>query len=370
VERPGVDVIRALAAFRTEGTAVSCYLGLDPSEVPNARVLGSHVTSLVDRARRAGATAEDAEHVERTLTTELDRNGLLGLALFVGDGGAVSRLVGLADPVDETVYVGRAFVLTPLLEELERRRDVVLAAVGRDRGSVWLVRDGRAGELEELSRDGQSQHDQGGWSQARYARARDKEALDHMREVATAVADAIPAGSERLLAIACLQEQRSAFEELLAAPARAALAGWIDFEAHADVADLLPTVARLVDEHLARGQNALLEQWREERGQGSGRATWTWEETLAAAADGSVDALLLLDGDAEAFECPRCGRGYVEAGACVLDGSALEPAAGGARGLAARATILHGGTVHTVAADVGGAEVGALLRYPRPERAG
>ena len=366
MDRLDADLVRSLAAFRSEGTAVSCYLGLDPSEVPNDRALSSRVTSLVDRVHEAGAAPNVADRIEQFLTDELDRDGLLGVALFDSSDGRAARQVGLAAPVEDAVHVGSSFVLAPLLSQLERRRDVVLAAVGRDRGTIWLVRDGRAFERDELSRDGQSQHDQGGWSQSRYARARDTEALDHMRGVAEAIANAVPEGSDRLLAVACLQEQRSSFEELLEPHVRDALVGWIDFEAHSDAVELLPDAQRLLDEHIAREQNTLVERWREERGQRSGRATETWEATLAAAADGNVETLLLLDGEKQAFECPACGRAYVAEGTCDLDGRPLEKAPGGVGNVAARATLRNGGDIRVLAADVDGVEVAALLRYPQP----
>jgi peptide chain release factor subunit 1 len=367
MERLDVELVRSLARVRAERTAVSCYLGLDPSVVPNDRALATHVTSLVDDARASGASDDEADRIERFLTTELDRDRIAGVGIFLSETPSVAHEIALAEPVDDGVHVARSFVLAPLLPQLERGRDVVLVAVGRDRGSIWLVRDGRTRDLDELSRDGQSQHDQGGWSQARYARARDKEALDHMREVAAAIATAISQGSTRLLAIACLEEQRSSFEELLAPHVREALIGWIDFESHAAADDLLLPVERLLDEHIAREQNALVERWREERGQRSGRATDSWETTLAAAADGSVESLLLLDGrGGDAFECPQCGRGYVAAGTCDLDGTTLEQAPGGAREVAARATLLNGGEVRVLDAGLDGADVAALLRYPQP----
>jgi peptide chain release factor subunit 1 len=289
VERLDLDLVRSLAGVRAERAAVSCYLGLDPSVVPNDRALATHVTSLVDQARAAGVSDADAGRIERSLS-ELDRDGIAGVGLFFADAPGRSYEVALAQSVEDEVHVERSFVLAPLLAQLEHGRDVVLVAVGRDRGSMWLVRDGHPLDWDELSRDGQSQHDQGGWSQARYARARDKEALDHMREVAARIATAIPQGSPRLLAVACLEEQRSSFEELLEPPAQEALIGWIDFEAHADADDLLPAVERLLDERIAREQNALVERWREERGQRTGRATDSWDATLAAAADGGVEA--------------------------------------------------------------------------------
>lgn len=182
--------------------------------------------------------------------------------------------------------------------------------------------------------------------------------------------DALPQGTDRLLAVACLEEQRSTFEELLAPHVRDAHIGWIDFEAHADADALVPDALRLLDRRLAEERAALLDRWREERGQHSGRGSDTWEETLAAASDGRVEHLLVLgDDDTPAYECPTCGRGYVTSGACELDGSTLDEAVGGAEGFAIRATLVHGRTVRLLDPEAEDADVAALLRYPQPSYA-
>src|SRR5687768_8864911 len=143
MERLDLELVRSLARLRAERTVVSCYLGLDPSVVPNDRALATHITSLVDDARASGASDEEADRIERFLTTELDRDGIAGVGLFLSQGSGASHEVALADPVEDGVHVGRSFILGPLLPQLEHGRDVIVVAVGRDRGSIWLVRDGR-----------------------------------------------------------------------------------------------------------------------------------------------------------------------------------------------------------------------------------
>ena len=352
-------IVRSLAAFRAErGLAVSCFLDLDPSVVPTPHELRAHVGSLVGEARRVAEEASgtlahgdsqqlqrDVERIGSFLENELDRAGAHGIALFVSGAEDMWEEILLPRPVSDALHLGRSFVLAPLLESLERDREIVLAAVGRDRGTIWRSRGGQATVVEDRSRDGQGQHDQGGWSQSRYQRSVDREALGHMKDVAEAIGELVPQGSDTLLVVACAQEQRTTFEELLEPHVRDAMLGWADVEAHADVDAIQPHGERLLDERLASEREQLLESWREERGQRSGRAAASWEEALAAAWDGRVDSVLVDGRSREAWECPACGRGSPEAGTCVVDETRLEPARGGALELVIRGTLLHGGSV-------------------------
>jgi hypothetical protein len=184
-----------------------------------------------------------------------------------------------------------------------------------------------------------------------------------MRNVADVLAHLVRPGSKTLLAVACLEERRTEFAGLLAQHVRKALIGWIDYDARADGDELRPGIERLLDDHLRREREALRERWREERGQESGRATTGWKGTLEAAADGAVDVLLVDGTTTAAYECPSCGRGYVEPGACSLDSTPLQEALGGALELALRLTLGHKGEVRWAPDEVEGGAI-ALLRFP------
>jgi hypothetical protein len=176
-------------------------------------------------------------------------------------------------------------------------------------------------------------------------------------------------GSDTLLVVSCLEERRTEFEKLLEPHVRKALVGWAEYDVHADGDELRPEVERLLGEHLRREREALLERWREERGQGSGRASGGWAETLEAAADAGVGVLIVDGSTQDAYECPSCGRGYLEPGTCALDSATLHEALGGALELAVRMTLEHGGRVRWAPGEVEGGAV-ALLRFPLPVSAG
>src|SRR6185437_2261619 len=152
--------------------------------------------------------------------------------------------------------------------------------------------EGRLAEEVDESEETQGQHDQGGWSQARYQRHIEKLVRDHLKTVGSELDRRARRTSDLLLVLVAPEEMRGEIEGLLSAEAREALVGWANAEAHASPSELLEIVRPLIDEGVARREAELVERWRSERGRGA-RASSGWEETLAAASDARVDVLLL-----------------------------------------------------------------------------
>ena len=355
---------------------MTVVVDLDPGEVGAVPAFETHVASLVDELTRrvdglSGALShqatssarEDLGRIAAFLERELDRSDARSVVLYASGRDDVWEELRLGQPAAPAVHAGRAFVLTPLLEALERDRDVILAAVSRDRGLLWRLRNASIEPVADLSRDGQGQHDQGGWSQARYARSRENEALGHFRAVAHAVGEQVSRGSSTLVVVDCLDEQRSAFEGELPAHVSERMIGWTAVEAHAGPDALRPQAEELLDARLADERAALLDRWREQAP--AGRAASRWEEAVTAAWDGRIETALVDGRTHDAWECPTCGRGYAAAGVCEVDAVPLEDALGGALELVVRGTLRHGGEVrHAGEGTLDETDgVAAILRY-------
>jgi rubrerythrin len=160
------------------------------------------------------------------------------------------------------------------------------------------------------------------------------------------------------------EELRSEVEQALSHEARGTIVGWTSAEAHAGPAELAEVVRPLFDEARARDAQSVLERWEEAHGRGE-RAAAGWKQTLDAASNARVAALLLAErAQREAWQCPQCGRASADGGKCPLDGTKLEAAPDGAD-LAIHLTVQHGGDlVHLgegALADAAG--IAALLRY-------
>jgi len=370
------EALRELAGFRSErGCAFSLYLDLDPSSTPTPADAETRLRSLLARAEKQFANGggrahdekvavgRDLERIRQWWSGEFDRDGARGVAIFVSSTDRFWRVLPLPRAVPDDVYLGRELRLTPLVDLAGDGDGSFVAFVNRERGQVFQLRGGRLQEVVDRTEEQPGQHDQGGWSQARFRRHIEKLVAEHLKKVGGEIDKRVRRSRGPQLVIVAPEELRSEIGDALSAEARESIVGWASAEAHATPGELLE-VAR---PHLERARvarvGAALERWREERGK-HGRASAGWAETLAAASDGRVEQLLLEEGaDRKAFRCPKCGRAEASGGSCPLDGTELEP--GAAADLAVQHTLAHGGVVATVLrgqlADAEG--IGALLRF-------
>jgi peptide chain release factor subunit 1 len=370
------SLLRELAGFRAEkGCATSVLLNLDPSEVPTARDAQTRMNALVSAAEkrdRADLTHEqrkalktDFERIERWFDDEFVRDGAQGLAVFAAGLDNFWRTLPLPKRVPDSVKVGRDFYLAPLVPLVGRADGTIVAVIGREQGQLYRLEAGRLDEIAEHYDEQPGQHDQGGWSQARYQRHIEKLVQEHLKGVAEALDRSRRRSQSPKIVLVCSEEMRSEFVDALSKEAREALVGWTSAEAHAGPGEVLEAVKPVLAEAEAKDESETLARWREEAGR-NGRATSGWEKTLEAASDARVDVLLFQeDADRPAWRCPACSRAAISEGNCPLDGTRLEPVDEGLD-LAVHQTLAHGGAVwaihyHDDLAPVEG--IGALLRF-------
>jgi peptide chain release factor subunit 1 len=371
--------LRELAAFRAEkGCAISLYIDLDPSVAPTAGDAETRVNSLLsegersDGASRGDLTHEekqglkaDFERIRRYVDDEFDRDGARGLAIFAAGLDNAWTVLPLSESVSDGVKVAQEFYLAPLVPLVGRGEGALVAAVSRERGQIYRLRGGRLVDLADRSEEQPRRHDQGGWSQARLQRHVDGLAAEHMRTVADELDRQVRRLHRPSIVVACAEEYRTEFEEMLSQEARSALVGWISAQAHAGPAELLELARPVLDESRARQETATLERWRDEAGR-NGRAASGWAATLEAASDGRVEYLLFDEAaDRAVWQCPACGRAALHEGSCPLDGTRMEPRPNGVD-VAVHQALAHGGAVWAVrhSPALGPAEgIAALLRY-------
>jgi peptide subunit release factor 1 (eRF1) len=191
------DRLRALAELRPDrGRVLSVFLNLDPSEFANAPARTTAINSVVNQAGREVEDADGLEHDERQALREdvervrevlssgdIAQNGTRGVAVYACKPADVLEVVRLAHTVQNRVVLDRGAYVEPLVEEIRVGRWAVLLC-NRRAARIFI---GPPEELEETDRiedDVHQQHDQGGWSQSRYQRSVEKEALDHVRHAA------------------------------------------------------------------------------------------------------------------------------------------------------------------------------------------
>jgi peptide chain release factor subunit 1 len=371
------DDVRRLAGYRAaEGSAISLYVDLAPTDSPTPRDASTRVSALLadghkDIAARAlghrekEALKSDFARIERYFEHEFERDGAHGVAVFCAGLDDVFIPLPLTEAVPDGIRVEREFYLAPLAPLVGRGDGALVVVVNRERGSLYRLRAGKLVQAADLSEEQPRRHDQGGWSQSRFQRHIDELAAEHFRTVADAVDRRVRQGKGIRLIVACPEEIRSEFEELLSQGTRQALVGWAAVEAHAGAKELQAAVAPLLERARAEEETAHLERWREELGR-DGRAVGGWARTLEAASDARVELLLYADGTQRTvWQCPQCGRASAESGSCPLDGTELERRPEGLD-VALHKTLAHGGGVCVVGArqDLDPLEgIGALLRF-------
>ena len=371
--------LRELATFRADnGCAISLYLDLDPGVSPTADDVDSRVNALLEQivrsemANRAQLTHEqkqglrdDVARLRAFFESAFSREGSRGYAVYCAGLDNVWQPLPLSERVPDLVKVGRTFYLAPLVPLVGSGDGVIVAAVGRERGDLYRLTDGRLEEFEELFDEQPGRHDQGGWSQARYQRHIEKLVQDHFKDVAATLERALRRLRRPRVVVVASEETRAELEEELSSEVKEAIIGWASAEAHANPAQLLRTVEPLLERWRAEQETTAVERWREAAGR-NGRAASGWAQTLEAASDGRVELLLFHDGaDHRAWQCPACGRVAAEPGNCPLDGTQMEESRDGLD-LAVHQTLAHGGTVWALRQrqDLDPVEgIGAVLRY-------
>src|SRR6476646_6354710 len=187
----GVGELGGLRAER--GCAFSFYLGLAPSTAPTPADAATRLRSLLARAEKEFANGGGRAHDEKVAVgaaldrvrswweDEFDRDGAQGLAIFVSGADDLWRVLPLPRPVPDDVHLGRQLRLTPLVDLAGDGDGAFVAVVDRERGQVFQLRGGRLREVVDRTEEQPGQHDQGGWSQARFQRRIDRLVAEHLK---------------------------------------------------------------------------------------------------------------------------------------------------------------------------------------------
>jgi len=370
--------VKELAAFRSEKYFVlSLYLDLSVTDFPTKKDLEEEANSLLQSAVRQlenkhktasgfKEAIDDARHLQRFLELDFSREGATAFAAFVCRPEGLERCYVFCRPVRARASIDRSPYVRPLNAVLtensafgvilcNRRKARLLAFhLGRQRGRELVVQDPVHGR-----------HDQGGWSQARYARHIEREAHDHFKHVAKEAEEYFTENPVDRLILA------GPVEDLV--EARRCLPPYLEKrivrELHIDVNTKVAELGRIVDEIdaavEAEEDARLVHEMRE--GLGTGKAVAGLESVLKAVSDGQVRVLLVSRGlRVSGWRCgmcrallmvgPRCERCRGNSATRVDD--VVEEAI--------QDVLINGGHVELVTGDpdldvMGG--IGALLRF-------
>lgn len=183
--------IRSLVARQADGVPVtSVYLNTDGAQQPRAADYEARLDGLLREVRRSAerhpgaartAVLQDADAIRSWVRDEFTRGDVKGLGV-IASGGEVRETVQVALPVRNTARVADTPYVVPLQVLLGRHHHVGLVVIERDKARILRYRMGRIDEHTGMTSDVHRQHEQGGFSQARYQRTIHNEVLHHMKE--------------------------------------------------------------------------------------------------------------------------------------------------------------------------------------------
>ncbi len=332
------DVLRSLSEVEAdEPVVVSMWVNLDPSLFATAAARSTQFNSLLNdlaEQMRDGDLSHDAqealkadrERIERFLTSEIDVSDAQSIAIYSAQALDFFQVIKLAEPMDPGVHVDLRPMLEPLLGHEDEGEWCVLL-VTRDSGRIF--RGGLTGirEIRDVHSDVKNQHQQGGWSQARFERSVNQEVEWHLEAVTDLLFRIYKRRPfDHLIIGANNQNLRGALSGETHSYLLERVRGWIDIDEGLASEDDVFAAARVVmDEHQANEERELLERFEAERATG-GRAASNLKDVLEALVEQRVETLLVHEGaEAEGAKCVTCGwigtAGHVN---CPVDETHLD----------------------------------------------
>ena len=328
---PDRDQLRSLAELRLDRPVVlSLYLNLDPSQFATPPARKTAVRSLVDEAERRlregnGLSREDKLALQASLQraasfleNELPSDGAHGIALFASEPSDLFETLKLPRSVPNRVAIGHSPLVGPLARLARRERWCVALVNRRDARILRGSPDGLR-EVEQIHDDVSGQHDQGGWSQARYQRGIEKEKDDHLRDTGDALMRHFKRQPFEKLIVGGPREVVTDFEQKLHHYLRDRLAGRVEVDVERSNPDQVLDAARPLIEELehTREREAL-----EKLGE---RGACGLEDVLPPLNERRVELLILDEqfGGVTGVQCLECGWLGVEGDTCPADGSPL-----------------------------------------------
>jgi peptide chain release factor subunit 1 len=331
VSAPGRDQLRKLAELRLDRPLVlSLYLNLDPSEFATPPARKTAVRSLVDEAERRlrernGLSHEDRvalqaslERATNFLENNLPTDGAHGVAVFSSEAVDLFEALKLPRAVPNQVFIGYSPLVGPLAR-LERRERWCVALVNRRDARILRGSPESLREVEQIHDEVFGQHDQGGWSQARYQRGVEKEKDDHLKNTGDALMRHFKQQPFERLIVGGPREVVTAFESKLHQYLQERLAGRIEVDVeHSNPDEVLEAARPLLEELERTREREALERLGE-------RGVAGVEDVLPPLHERRVEILLLDEqfGGVPGVQCLVCGWLGLDGDRCPADGSEL-----------------------------------------------
>ena len=306
--------LRRLAELRPErGRVLSVFFNLDPSEFATPAARATEVNSVITAAAHKVDGVEGLDGVERrALRADVERvrevlerpdvasGGTHGLAVFACGQADLLEVVRLPHPIASRAIVDDHPCVEPLVRNGAGERWCVLL-VNRRTARIFLGQRDGLEEVDQIQDDVHRQHDQGGWSQARFQRSVEQEKLNHLGEALDTLFRRFKRRPFDHLVVGAPDELVGEVEQRLHPYLRDRLAGRLHLDVENSTAEeVKAAAAEVVDAHVAEVEREALDRLKQGIGRGD-RGVAGPAAVIEALAQARVDTLLL----AEDFDAPE-----------------------------------------------------------------
>src|SRR5918997_950643 len=300
--------LRRLAELRPErGLVLSVFFNLDPSEFATPAARSTEINSVVTAAAKKVDDAHGLDHEARQALradvtrvrevlsgSDLATNGTHGLAIFACGPADVLEVVKLPHPIESRAVVDDHACVEPLLRNGSEERWCVLL-VNRKTARIFLGTADGLDEVDHIEGDTHRQHDQGGWSQARFQRSVEQEKLNHLGQAFDTLFKRFKRRPFDHLVVGAPEEMVSEVEERLHPYLQRKLAGRIGIDVeNSSAADVQAAAGRVVEQHVAQAEREALDRMQQGIGRGD-RGVSHPEAVMKALEEARVEILLLAD---------------------------------------------------------------------------
>jgi peptide subunit release factor 1 (eRF1) len=332
------DLLRRLADLRPDGARVlSLFLNLDPSQFGTVRARATEINSLIDEAGRRVRETDGLTHdQELALRRDLERSreflmaadfeGAHGFALYVCSPADLFEPIKLPRPIETRACLDDSPLVEPLAE-LGMRGGWCVLLVNRQVARMLRGSRERLDELPPIVDEVHRQHDQGGWSQARFQRGVDKEVQDHLKHAADVVFRRFQRSPFERVLLGGPEEILSDMEHRLHPYVRERIVGRVKVDVENTTPEAVREAAAPVMDAVDRArEREALDRLEEAIGAG-GRGVVGLDHTIGALNERRVETLLLVEGfTASGVFCRSCGWVGVQQdlSSCPVDGGELE----------------------------------------------
>jgi peptide subunit release factor 1 (eRF1) len=300
--------LRRLAELRPErGRVLSVFLNLDPSQFGTAPARASAITSIVNeaaqRVEESGADHDDLvalrEDVER-VREALQGDGVAddaarAVAVFACGPAELLEILRLPKPIDSRAVVDDSPYVEPLVTEVQGARWCLVLA-NRRSARIFFGPPDQLEETDRIEDNVHSQHQQGGWSQARYERSVDKDVQTHLGHTAEVLFNHYKRHGFDHLLVGGPEETLGDLKGALHSYLQQRIVGDVQLDVeNSGIDDVRTAAAEAVEAYETQREREALDRLNEAVGRG-GRGAAGLDEVLSALNEARVEILLLADG--------------------------------------------------------------------------